>query len=352
MQREYGRLNVEGTILSKRRIQMLVEGVNAGGQQPSEEEELAEAADELQIAETGEEEAGAETAVSKLVAGTQTIPPVVRGWDDPRLFTLVALRRRGVPPGALKKFVLDLGVTKANADTKMHMLDASIRTYLERTVPRLVVVLDPIKVVIDNLPEDHLEEREVPFDPKDKEKGSHKLPFTKTIYIDRDDFREVDDPDFYRLAPGKSVGLLYAEYPLRCTSFTKGEDGKVNEIRAEYGAEVPAGKTRIHWIGESAAHKSPVKAEARVFNSLFKNPRPNELDWKKGGYYDNVNPDSEIVYKNAMIEAGFFEIQKRAPGLRRRARPRATLVPKPYASRACAPPTSVSTRTARLITSF
>jgi glutaminyl-tRNA synthetase len=313
MQREYGRLNVEGTILSKRRIQMLVEGVNAGGQQPSEEEELAGAADELQIAETGEEEVGAETAVSKPVAGTQSIPPVVRGWDDPRLFTLVALRRRGVPPGALKKFVLDLGVTKANADTKMHMLDASIRTYLERTVPRLVVVLDPIKVIIDNLPEDHLEEREVPFDPKDKEKGTHKLPFTKIIYIDRDDFREVDDPDFFRLAPGKSVGLLHAEHPLRCTSFTKGEDGKVNEIRAEYGAEVPAGKARIHWIGESAAHKSPIKAEARIFNSLFKNPRPNELDWKKGGYYDNVNPDSEIVYKNAMIEAGFFDIQQRAP---------------------------------------
>ncbi|KEQ95148.1 hypothetical protein AUEXF2481DRAFT_65782 [Aureobasidium subglaciale EXF-2481] len=271
MQREYGRLNVEGTILSKRRIQMLP------------------------------------------VAGAQTIPPVVRGWDDPRLFTLVALRRRGVPPGALKKFVLDLGVTKANADTKMHMLDASVRTYLERTVPRLLVVLDPIKVVIDNLAEDYLEEREVPFDPKDKEKGTHKLPFTKTIYIDRDDFREVDDPDFFRLAPGKSVGLLYAEHPLRCTSFTKGEDGKVNEIRAEYGADVPAGKARIHWIGESAAHKSPVKAEARIFNSLFKNPRPNELDWKTGGYYDNVNPDSEIVYKNAMIEAGFSDIQQRAP---------------------------------------
>ncbi|KAG9548612.1 glutaminyl-tRNA synthetase, partial [Aureobasidium melanogenum] len=236
-----------------------------------------------------------------------------RGWDDPRLFTLVALRRRGVPPGALKKFVLDLGVTKANADTKMHMLDASIRTYLERTVPRLIVVLDPIKVVIDNLPEDYLEERDVPFDPKDKEKGMHKLPFTKTIYIDRDDFREVDDPDFFRLAPGKSVGLLYVEHPLRCTSFTKGEDGKVNEIRAEYGAEVPAGKARIHWIGESAAHKSPIKAEARIFNSLFKNPRPNELDWKKGGYYENVNPDSEIVHKNAMIEAGFFDIQQRAP---------------------------------------
>lgn len=314
MQREYGRLNVEGTILSKRRIQMLVQGVETGGKPSTEEEELADAVDEVKIAETGDEELDAGAATSAPVTnGGRDLPPVVRGWDDPRLFTLVALRRRGVPPGALKKFVLDLGVTKANADTKMHMLDASIRVYLERTVPRLALILDNIKVIIDNLPDDYLEEREVPFDPKDKEKGVHNVPFTKIIYIDRDDFREVDDPDFFRLAPGKSVGLLNVQHPLRCTSINKNEAGVVHEIHAEYGAEVPAGKARIHWIGESAAHNSPVKAEARVFNALFKNPRPNELDWKKGGYYDNINPDSEVIYKNALIECGFEAIKKGAP---------------------------------------
>ena len=314
MQREYGRLNVEGTILSKRKIQVLVQGVKAGAPQPTpEEDELADAADELKLSEQGVTELDSGAAMTKPVIAKTTagdLPPVVRGWDDPRLFTLVAIRRRGVPPGALKKFVLDLGVTKAGADTKLHILDASIRTYLERTVPRLLLVLDPIKVIIDNLPEDYLEERDVPFDPKDKEKGSHIIPFTNTIYIERDDFREVDDPDFFRLAPGKSVGLLYSDYPLRCKSFSKDANGKVDVIHAEYGKDIPAGKARIHWVAD---HPTTVNAETRVFNPLFKNPRPNELDWKKGGYYDNINPDSEVVYPNTKIESGFHHVRKGAP---------------------------------------
>lgn len=318
MQREYGRLNVEGTILSKRRIQMLVHGTTvdvSAAKKPAEQ--ITKIVEQMNLAEDGDEdpEDEEEEEVPAKPAGSDTrqIPPVVRDWDDPRLFTLVALRRRGVPPGALKKFVLDLGVTKALADTKMHIMDASIRTYLERTVPRLLLVLDPIKVIIENVPDDYLEEREVPFDPKDPSKGAHKVPFTKTIYIDRDDFREVDDPDFFRLAPGKSVGLLYVDHPLRAKSFIKDSTGKVTEITAEYGSDIPTGKARIHWVAESKAHNSPVRAEARIFNALFKNPRPNELDWKTGGYYDNINPDSEIIYPDTLIECGFHEIKKRAP---------------------------------------
>ncbi|KAI7659888.1 glutaminyl-tRNA synthetase, partial [Hortaea werneckii] len=202
MQREYGRLNVEGTILSKRRIAMLVEGCTVGG----EGKDIADEVDDLRLAEEGDPEPEAPSEAAKAVttaSGTtkKTIPPAVSGWDDPRLFTLVALRRRGVPPGALKKFVLDLGVTKANANTMTHILDASIRTYLERSVPRLMIVLDPIQVTFTNLPEDYSEPRTVPFDPKDKEKGTHTIPFTRTIYIDQDDFCETDDPDFFRLAP-------------------------------------------------------------------------------------------------------------------------------------------------------
>ncbi|PNS21021.1 hypothetical protein CAC42_3358 [Sphaceloma murrayae] len=313
MQREYGRLNVEGTILSKRRIQMLVEGVTIS-EAAGKPNDLSDVTEQMSLAEEGEEDPEEDTSTSKPTNGVgRKIPPVVRDWDDPRLFTLVALRRRGVPPGALKKFVLDLGVTKALTDVKMHILDATTRTYLERTVPRLLLVLDPIKVTIENVPEDFLEERDVPFDPKDPSKGTHKVPLTKTLYIDRDDFREVDDPDFFRLAPGKSVGLLYVDHPLRAKGFTKDESGKVNHIIAEYGPELPAGKARIHWVGESTAYKSPYKAEVRVFNALFKNPRPNELDWKSGGYYDNINPDSEIIYPNAMIESGFDYIRKQAP---------------------------------------
>jgi glutaminyl-tRNA synthetase len=307
MQREYGRLNVEGTILSKRRIAMLVNGWSA---KADPVDDAADGVDALELAE-GEER---ENATPVAPSTHKSCPPVVRNWDDPRLFTLVALRRRGVPPGALKKFVLDLGVTKANANTMTHNLDATIRTYLERTVPRLMLVLDPIKVIFQNLPSDHLEERDVPFDPKDPSKGSHILPFTQTIYIDRDDFRETDDPDFFRLAPGKSCGLLHAEHPIRCISFTKDSTtGKVDTIIAEYGEHIPKGQARIHWVGESAKHNSPVRAECRLFNPLFNSTKPNELDWKSGGYYDSVNPESEVVFKGAMIESGFLEVQKRAP---------------------------------------
>ncbi|GAM85232.1 hypothetical protein ANO11243_032360 [Dothideomycetidae sp. 11243] len=316
MQREYGRLSVEGTILSKRRINMLVHGTTVDTSAAKKSPDgLTEAVEQMNLAEEGEEDPAEDEEVPTKPTGgnVRHLPPVVRDWDDPRLFTLVALRRRGVPPGALKKFVLDLGVTKALADTKLHIMDASIRTYLERTVPRLMLVLDPIKVTIENLPDDYLEERDVPFDPKDPSKGSHKVPFTKTIFIDRDDFREIDDPDFFRLAPSKSVGLLYIDHPLRAKSFTKDASGKVSEIIAEYGSDMPAGKARIHWVAESKAHNSPLRAEARIFNALFKNPRPNELDWKTGGYYDNINPDSEIIYDNALIECGFEEIKRRAP---------------------------------------
>ncbi|KAK4631231.1 Glutamine--tRNA ligase protein virJ [Fulvia fulva] len=316
MQREYGRLNVEGTILSKRRIAMLVNGATVGDEKPDPVDEAAEGVDGIKLEEEGDEEPETTAEAAKAVTNGagRKIPPVVRDWNDPRLFTLVALRRRGVPPGALKKFVLDLGVTKANANTMTHSLDSTIRTYLERTVPRLMLVLDPIKVVFDNLPDDYIEEREVPFDPKDAEKGTHKVPFTKIIYIDRDDFREVDDPDFFRLSPGQSVGLLNAEHPIKCISFTKDDKtGKVNEIRAEYGQEVKLGKARIHWVGESALHKSPIKAECRIFNALFKTSKPNELDWKNGGYYEDVNPESEVVFPNAMVECGFLEIKVKAP---------------------------------------
>ncbi|KAI9705311.1 MAG: Glutaminyl-tRNA synthetase [Bogoriella megaspora] len=275
MQREYGRLNVEGTILSKRRIEKLVKGFTA----PSRE-----------------------------------IPSVVRGWDDPRLYTLVALRRRGIPPGALLRFVGELGVTTADTSIQAVRFENSVRKYLERTVPRLMTVLDPIKVVIENLPDDRAEEFDAPFDPKNAALGTHKVPLTKTIYIERDDFREEDDPNFFRLAPGKAVGLLYVPYPIKAESFTKDpSSGLVTEIRATHGDEKsPKAKARIHWVGDTARGKS-VKAEARVFNPLFKNPNPNSLDWDNGGYYDDINPDSEIVYSNVMIECGFDEIRRGAP---------------------------------------
>lgn len=313
MQREYGRLNIEGTILSKRKIQMLVQGASIAKEPVAiPVGDLADDLDEVKLEEEGDGEP--EVAASNSSDAVRNIPPAVDGWDDPRLFTLVALRRRGVPPGALKKFVLDLGVTKSNSNTKIHILDASIRTYLERTVPRLMLVLDPIKVTFKNLPDDYLEEREVPYDPKDPEKGVHQVPFTKTIFIERDDFRVEDDKDFFRLSPGQSVSLLNVEHSIRCVSFaTDPTSGNVTAIDAEYGPDVKKSKTRIHWVGESAAYCSPIKAEVRIYNSLFQEPEPNKLNWKDGSYYDDLNPNSLMTYPSAMIECGFGHVRDHAP---------------------------------------
>lgn len=192
-----------------------------------------------------------------------------------------------------------------------------MRKYLETTVPRLMLLLDPIPVIIDNLPDDYVEEVEMPFAPKDPAMGSHLMPFTKTVYIDRSDFREVDSKDFFRMAPGKSVGLLKVPYPIKADSFKKDEaTGLVTEIHATYEKPAEEGgafkkpKTYIQWVGKSERHNSPIKAEVRVTNPLFKSDNPDAVE---GGFLNDINPKNEEVYPNAMIECGLTEIRKRAP---------------------------------------
>ena len=262
----YGRLRVTGTVLSKRKIAKLVDD------------------------------------------------KVVRGWDDPRLFTLVALRRRGVPPGAILSFVNELGVSTALTNIQIVRFEQSVRRYLEQTVPRLMLVLDPITVVLDDLPDDYLEEIELPFG-KDPAIGSHIVPFTKKIFIDRSDFREVDSKDYFRLAPGKSVGLMKVPFPIKATSFEKDDRGLVTVVHATYerpaeGTVLKKPKTYIQWVASSETHKSPLKAEVRTFNPLFKSEDP---DAAEGGFINDVNPNSEEIYPNAVIEVGFHEIRERAP---------------------------------------
>lgn len=252
MQREYGRLSITGTVLSKRKIQKLVE--------------------------TG----------------------VVRGWDDPRLFTLIGIRRRGVPPGAILEFVNELGVTTAPTNIELARFDQTVRKYLERTVPRLMLVLDPIPLIIEDAEDMELD---VPFS-KNAAMGSHKLKFTKTVYIERSDFREDDDKNYFRLAPGKTVGLLHVPYPIKATSYTK-EGDKVTEIRAVYDKETKKAKTYIHWVAEGSR-----KVEVRIHNSLFKSDKPDNAE---GGFLNDINPNSEEIWANAVIEDGFDEIEKRAP---------------------------------------
>ena len=253
MQREYGRLSITGTVLSKRKIAKLV---NEG---------------------------------------------IVRGWDDPRLFTLIAIRRRGVPPGAILEFVSELGVTTAPSNIQLARLDQTIRRYLERTVPRLMLVLDPIPVVIEDAEELELD---LPFSPKDPKMGSHKVKFTKTVYIERADFREVDSKDYFRLAPGKSVGLLQVPYPIKAVSFTK-DGNKITEVRAVYDKEGKKPKTYIHWVAEGSRN-----VEVRIHNSLFKSEKPDNAE---GGFLKDVNPNSEEIWPNAVIESGFDEVKRRAP---------------------------------------
>ncbi|MCJ1319071.1 hypothetical protein MMC15_004404 [Xylographa vitiligo] len=268
MQREYGRLNVTGTVLSKRKIAKLVD------------------------------------------------EKIVRGWDDPRLYTLVALRRRGAPPGAILSFVNELGVSTANTNIQLARFEQVVRRYLEQTVPRLMLVLDPIPVIIDNLPDDYLEEIELPFSPKDPAMGNHIVPFTKTVYIDRSDFREVDSKDYFRLAPGKAVGLLKVPFPIKATSFEKDEaTGFVSEVHATYetpeeGNVFKKPKTYIQWVASSPNHNSPIKAEIRIFSALFKSENPDSAD---GGFMADLNSHSEEIYPNAMIETGFNEVRARAP---------------------------------------
>ena len=265
----YGRLNVSGTILSKRKIHELVK------------------------------------------------KKYVRARDHPRLYTLPALRRRGVPPGAILSFVNELGVTKAVTNIEVKRFETSVRRYLEVTVPRLMLVLDPVKVVIDNLPDEYLEMIELPFS-KDPAMGVHTVPFTNSVYIERSDFREVDSPDYFRLAPSKTVGLMKAPFPITATSFDKDSaTGDVTLIHATY--EKPADgssgapkkpKSFIHWVASSPTHRSPIKAEVRLINPLFKSDNPAA---HPEGFLNDINPDSEQIFPNALIETGFEEIRRRAP---------------------------------------
>ncbi|RMZ79893.1 hypothetical protein DV738_g2948, partial [Chaetothyriales sp. CBS 135597] len=268
MQREYGRLNIGGTVMSKRKIKKLVD------------------------------------------------ERYVSGWDDPRLFTLVALRRRGIPPGSILSFVSELGVTTNRTFIQPVRFEQSVRKYLEMTVPRLMLVLDPVPVIIDDLPDDYVEEIANDFGPKDVDMGSHKIPFTKKVYIERDDFREVDSKDFFRLAPGKPVGLLKVTFPIVVTSFEKDEaTGLVTEIHAKFdkpaeGEKIKKPKAYIQWVADSPTHASPIRAEARVFNPLFKSENPDDV---LPDYLADINPNSLQEYPNAVVEVGFNEISARRP---------------------------------------
>lgn len=200
-------------------------------------------------------------------------------------------------------FINELGVTTARTFIQAARFEQSVRRYLEQTVPRLMVVLDPIPVTIQYHKE--IIQLDAPFSPKDPSLGTHKLDFTKTIYIDRSDFRDTDDKSYYRLAPGKTVGLLQSPSPIKAISYTKDkETGKVTSIQAVFDRTTKP-KSWIQWVPEGS-----IKAEVRLYSSLFQSENPMAA---AGGFLNDVNPKSETIYSNAMVENAFTEVRQRAP---------------------------------------
>ncbi|KAJ3400506.1 hypothetical protein HDV05_001065 [Chytridiales sp. JEL 0842] len=229
----------------------------------------------------------------------------VEGWDDPRLYTLMALRRRGFTPEAINAFVRELGVTTANTVIPAERLENYVRDHLNDVAPRLMAILEPLKVTIINLPEDHHEYITVANKPRDDSMGTHKVPFTRTVYIDACDFREVDDPNFYRLAPGKTVGLLNVPYPITAKEVVKNAAGQVIEIKAFYEKGTSAkAKTYIQYVADSPKDKSPVSIEVRNYSNLFLHPNPMDKKEVPGGWLSDINPKSLEVIKTAYAEVG------------------------------------------------
>jgi len=224
----------------------------------------------------------------------------VAGWDDPRMPTLAGLRRRGVPPAAIRDFVKRVGVAKANSVVDMAMLEFSIREHLNKTAARRMAVLRPLKVVIDNYPEGQSEELEALNHPDDPAAGTRRLRFGRELYIERDDFMENPPKKFFRLSPGAEVRLRYA-YFITCREVKKNEAGEVVELRCTYdpatkGGNAPDGrkvKATLHWVSAQDSRA----AEVRLYNPLFTRPEPNA-----GNFAADLNPNSLEVIADARIE--------------------------------------------------
>ncbi len=227
----------------------------------------------------------------------------VSGWDDPRMPTIVGIRRRGYTAEAIRNFCARIGVTKANSTTDYAVLEQEIREHLNKIATRVMAVLDPIKVVIENYPEGDIEWRDAVNNPEDPDAGTRKIPFGREIYIEREDFMENPPKGYFRLVPGGEVRLRYA-YFIRCNDVIKNTEGNIVEVRCTYDSETAGGKApdgrkvkgTIHWVSAAKA----VDAEVRLYDVLILD---NELagnadrDWK-----DELNPNSLTVVRGAKLE--------------------------------------------------
>ncbi|MBE5870411.1 MAG: glutamine--tRNA ligase/YqeY domain fusion protein [Lachnospiraceae bacterium] len=227
---------------------------------------------------------------------------IVDGWDDPRLVSIAALRRRGFTPESIRKFVELCGVSKSNSSADYAMLEYCVREDLKIKKPRMMAVLDPIKLVIDNYPEGQSELLEAANNMENPELGTHQVPFGRELYIERDDFMEEPPKKYYRLFPGNEVRLMHA-YFVKCTGFEKDEDGNVTVVHCTYDPETKAGsgfsarkvKGTIHWVPA----KEAVQVEARLYENI--------VDEEKGVYNEedgslNLNPNSLTIKKECFVE--------------------------------------------------
>jgi len=228
----------------------------------------------------------------------------VSGWDDPRMPTLGGIRRRGYTPEAVRNFCGAIGVSKTNGSIELAMLEHFVREDLNKRSPRVMAVLRPLKVVIDNYPESQIEEMDAVNNPEDESAGTRKVPFSRELYVEQDDFREVPPPKYFRLSPGREVRLRYG-YLVTCTSVVKNDNGEVVEVHCSYdpatrGGNTPDGrkvKSTIHWVSAAKA----VDAEVRIYETLFSKEDPSKVE-EGGDVLDNLNPTSLEVIRDAKIE--------------------------------------------------
>jgi glutaminyl-tRNA synthetase len=230
---------------------------------------------------------------------------LVSGWDDPRMPTISGIRRRGYPPEAIRDFANRIGVAKNESTVDIALLEHCVRQDLNQHAPRVMGVLEPLKVVITNYPEGQVEQMLAVNNPEDPTAGTRPLLFTRELYIERDDFREEPPPKYFRLAPGREVRLRYA-YFITCQEAIHDEQGQVVELRCTYdpatrGGDAPDGrkvKATLHWV--SAQHALP--AQVRLYDRLFVKENPDEAE-EGLDFRSNLNPDSLKVLTEPKVEA-------------------------------------------------
>lgn len=253
---EFSRLNITYTILSKRFLKMLVENKH------------------------------------------------VNGWDDPRMPTICGMRRRGYTAEAILTFIDKAGVAKNESITDISLLEFCVRDHLNKIAPRVMAVLNPLKLVIDNYPDNQIEELEAINNPEDESAGKRLIPFSKVLLIEKDDFMEEPPKKYFRLSPGQEVRLRYGYY-VKCTDVVKNADGEITEVHCTYDPETRGGyspdgrkvKGTIHWVSE----KSALDAEVRIYDRLFNRPDPDNVE-EGGTFLDNLNHDSLRIISNCKVE--------------------------------------------------